>query len=112
MRWAFYNRLREEYPNACTAYGYITNTRIRNGLEKDHAVDTWCTGGNPLAVPLNAIYMQKTVRKRNRQLYKATINKGGKRKLDQAPKMYSAINCLNAWKKKRLHFWMASRREL
>jgi hypothetical protein len=40
MRWAFYNRLKEEHPNAGTAYGYTAkNTRIRNGLEEDHAVD-------------------------------------------------------------------------
>ncbi|MDR1542136.1 MAG: hypothetical protein LBU32_30000 [Clostridiales bacterium] len=43
MRWAFYNRLKEEFPNAGMTYGYITkNTRIRNGLEKDHVVDARC----------------------------------------------------------------------
>ncbi|MDR1538363.1 MAG: HNH endonuclease, partial [Clostridiales bacterium] len=87
MRWAFYNRLKEEYTDAGMTYGYITkNTRIRNGLEKDHAVDERCTGGNPLAIPLDAIYMQKAAGKRNRQIHKATINKGGKRKLNQSPK--------------------------
>ncbi|MDR1537312.1 MAG: hypothetical protein LBU32_04825, partial [Clostridiales bacterium] len=30
--------------------------------------------------------MQKAVRKRNRQIHKATISKGGKRKLNQSPK--------------------------
>ncbi|MDR1536782.1 MAG: hypothetical protein LBU32_02080 [Clostridiales bacterium] len=30
--------------------------------------------------------MQKAVRKRNRQIHKAAINKGGKRKLNQSPK--------------------------
>ncbi|MDR1536690.1 MAG: HNH endonuclease [Clostridiales bacterium] len=87
MRWAFYNRLKEEFPDAGMTYGYITkNTRIRNGLEKDHAVDARCISGNPLAVPLDAIYMQKAAGKRNRQIHKATINKGGKRKLNQSPK--------------------------
>jgi N6-L-threonylcarbamoyladenine synthase len=86
MRWAFYNRLKEEHPNAGTAYGCTAkNTRIRNGLEKDHAVDAGCTGGNPLAAPLEAIYMQKAAGKRNRQLHKATAGKGGKRKLNQSP---------------------------
>jgi N6-L-threonylcarbamoyladenine synthase len=48
MRWAFCNRLKVEYPNAGTAYGYTTkNTRIRNGLEKDHAAGARRTGGNP-----------------------------------------------------------------
>ncbi|MDR1538806.1 MAG: hypothetical protein LBU32_12575 [Clostridiales bacterium] len=36
-----------------TAMTYVytaKNTRIRNGLEKDHAVDARCTGGNPKAI--------------------------------------------------------------
>ncbi|MDR1541811.1 MAG: hypothetical protein LBU32_28285 [Clostridiales bacterium] len=56
-------------------YGYITkNTRIRNGLKKDHAADARCISGNPPAVPLEAIYMQKAAGKRNRQIHKATIS--------------------------------------
>jgi N6-L-threonylcarbamoyladenine synthase len=87
MRWAFYNRLKAEYADAGMTYGYITkNTRIRNGLEKDHAVDARCISGSPLAVPSDVVYMQKAVRKRNRQIHKAAINKGGKRKLNQSPK--------------------------
>jgi hypothetical protein len=87
MRWAFYSRLKEKHPDAGTAYGYTAkNTRIRNGLEKDHAVDARCTGGSPLAVPSDAIYMQKAAGKRNRQLHKAAVSKGGKRKLNQSPK--------------------------
>ncbi|MDR1538895.1 MAG: hypothetical protein LBU32_13040 [Clostridiales bacterium] len=87
MRWAFYNRLKEKHPDAGTAYGYTAkNTRIRNGLEKNHAVDARCTCGNPESIPLDAVYMQKAAGKRNRQIHKATINKGGKRKLNQSPK--------------------------
>ncbi|MDR1537128.1 MAG: hypothetical protein LBU32_03875 [Clostridiales bacterium] len=37
-------------------------------------------------MPLDAIYMQKAAGKRNRQIHKATVNKGGKRKLNQSPK--------------------------
>jgi N6-L-threonylcarbamoyladenine synthase len=55
-------------------------------LEKDHAAGARCTGGNPLAIPLDEIYMQKAAGKRNRQIHKATINKCGKRKLNQSPK--------------------------
>ncbi|MDR1539551.1 MAG: hypothetical protein LBU32_16435 [Clostridiales bacterium] len=55
-------------------------------MEKDHAAGARCTGGNPLAVPLDAIYMQKAAGKRNRQIHKAAINKGGKRNLNQSPK--------------------------
>ncbi|MDR1542091.1 MAG: hypothetical protein LBU32_29765 [Clostridiales bacterium] len=86
MRWAFYNRLKEECADAGIARGYTAkNTRIRNGLEKVHAADARCTCGNPLAVPLDSIYTQKAVRKRSRQLHKATISKCGKRKLNQSP---------------------------
>ncbi|MDR1539429.1 MAG: hypothetical protein LBU32_15810 [Clostridiales bacterium] len=87
MRWAFYNRLKEEYTDAGMTYGYTAkNTRIRNGLEKGHAAGARCTGGNPKSIPSDAIYMQKAAGKRNRQIHKATINKGGKRKLNQSPK--------------------------
>jgi N6-L-threonylcarbamoyladenine synthase len=56
MRWAFYNRLKEEYTDAGTAYGYTAkNTRIRNGLEKDHAAGAICTGGNTKSIPLDAV---------------------------------------------------------
>jgi N6-L-threonylcarbamoyladenine synthase len=55
-------------------------------LEKDHAVDARCTGGNPESIPLDAIYTQRAAGKRNRQIHKAAINKGGKRKLNQSPK--------------------------
>ena len=40
MRWAFYDRLKEIYPDVSLSYGYITkNTRIRYGLPKDHCID-------------------------------------------------------------------------
>ncbi|MDR1536484.1 MAG: hypothetical protein LBU32_00515 [Clostridiales bacterium] len=87
MRWAFYSGLKEEYADAGAACGYTAkNTRIRNGLEKDHAVGARCTGGNPKSIPLDAIYMQKAAGRRNRQIHKAAVNKGGKRKLNQSPK--------------------------
>jgi hypothetical protein len=57
MRWAFYGGPKEKHPNAGAAYGCAAkNTRIRNGLEKDHAVDARCIGGNPKSIPLDAIY--------------------------------------------------------
>ncbi len=51
MRWTFYNRLKELYPylEVKNTYGYITkNTRIRNGLQKSHAVDALCIAGHPM----------------------------------------------------------------
>ena len=85
MRWTFYNRLKELYPNVSNTYGYITkNTRIINGLPKEHYVDARCISGNPLAKPLDCAYYQRKVRCHNRQIHKAKILKGGKKRPNQA----------------------------
>lgn len=87
MQWTFYKRLKEEHPNVNMTFGYITkNTRIQNGLEKSHRVDARCISGNPLAKPPDCYYYSKAVRRHNRQIHKMSIPKGGKRKLNQAPK--------------------------
>ena len=86
MRWSFYNRLKEIYPNVFMTYGYITkDTRIKNNLPKDHYIDARCISGNPSAEPLGYYFYQKKVRCHNRQIHKANILKGGKKKLNQAP---------------------------
>ena len=87
MRWAFYNRLKNIYASVGFTYGYLTkNTRIRAGLTKGHALDARCISGNPVSAPSDTWYLRKAVRTRNRQIHKATIGKGGYRKLNQAPK--------------------------
>lgn len=86
MRWAFYNKLNEIYPNVNLTYGYITkNTRIENSLPKDHYIDARCISGNTKAVSDGIVYYQKKVRCHNRQIHKNTILKGGNRKRNQAP---------------------------
>ena len=85
MRWSFYNRLKEIYSNVFMTYGYITkDTRIKNNLPKDHYIDARCISGNPNAEPLGYYFYQKKVRCHNRQIHKANILKGGKKKLNQA----------------------------
>lgn len=85
MRWAFYNRLKEIYPNVSLTYGYITkNTRIENNLPKEHYIDARCISGHPLAKTLGYVYYQKKVRCHNRQIHKYKINTGGTRKRNQA----------------------------
>ena len=87
MRWAAYSRLKAIYPDVSMTYGYITkNNRIENGLEKDHCVDARCISGHPSAKPLDCWFLQKAVRRHNRQIHKLTILKGGYRKANQAPK--------------------------
>lgn len=86
MRWAFYNKLRAMYPYVNLTYGYITkNTRIQNNLPKGHRTDALCISENPTVKRLNDWYYIKKVRCHNRQIHKANILKGGKKKLNQAP---------------------------
>ena len=86
MRWAFYNQLKELYPDVSLTYGYLTkNIRIRNGLQKTHCVDARCISGHPQAEPLGYYFYQKKVRCHNRQMHKNAIVKGGRRKRNQAP---------------------------
>ena len=87
MRWALYDELRTTYDNVSMAYGYITkNTRIRNGLPKEHRVDARCISDNPTATPPDEWFLQRKVRRHNRQLHKMTIGKGSYRRNNQAPK--------------------------
>ena len=87
MRWTFYERLKQIYPDVRTTFGYITkNIRIKNSLPKEHYVDARCISENPNAKPLDCYFYQKKVRCHNRQLHKLTILKGGYRKVNQAPK--------------------------
>lgn len=85
MRWAFYNRLKEVYPDVSRTYGYITkNVRIRNNLPKEHCIDARCISRNPGAASDGTVYYQKKVRCHNRQIHKMTIGKGSYRKRNQA----------------------------
>ena len=86
MRWAFYNKLKEMYPNVKLTYGYITkNTRIENELPKEHYIDARCISGNPKAVSDGVVYCQRKVRCHNRQIYKKNTLKGGVKRLNQSP---------------------------
>lgn len=90
MRWAFYNRLREEHPDKAVSstFGYITkNTRIQHKLPKTHAVDARCISGHATAAPLPHLFFQKKVRCHNRQLHKMNPSKGGYRKINQSTRV-------------------------
>lgn len=85
MRWAFYNKLKDLYPDVSMTYGYITkNTRIQNNLPKEKYIDARCITGYPITKPLGYYYYQKKVRCHNRQIHKAKILKGGIKKRNQA----------------------------
>ena len=102
MRWAFYNKLKENYKNVNLTYGYITkNTRIENKLPKEHFIDARCISGNPNTKSSGAVFYYKKVRCHNRQIHKFKINKGGTRKLNQAPyvvkgfRLFDKVTCQN-----------------
>ena len=85
MRWNVYDRLKKTYGNVELTYGYKTkNTRIKNGLPKDHFIDARCISGNPKAVSDGIVFYQKKVRCHNRKIHMAKIYKGGIRKNNHA----------------------------
>ena len=84
MRWAFYNELKHRYQNVSMTFGYITkNVRIKNNLPKDHYIDARCISGHPLAKPNGIVYYAKKIRRHNRQIFKSTTFKNGRRKRNQ-----------------------------
>ncbi len=86
MRWAFYNKLKEKYPDVSLTYGYKTkNKRIELGLDKTHYNDAYCIANNLKAKKLDVYYYYKKVRCHNRHIHKANYLKGGIKKNNQAP---------------------------
>ncbi len=89
MRKRLLERLKARYPDkhVCSTYGYITKYhREKAKLKKTHMVDARCIAKAPNAAPADETYAIKPIRRHNRQIHKATISKGGYRKLNQAPK--------------------------
>ncbi len=81
-------RLKATYPEVEIAitYGYITKfERDTRGIAKSHCADAFCIAGNFEAKRLGAYIFYKQTRRHNRKIHKLTINKGGKRKFNQAP---------------------------
>ena len=92
MRWVVYEKTKQEFENVHLTYGYITkNTRIQNGIVKTHAADARCISGNPTASPLPFYYLQRQIRRHNRQIHKAKILKSGKKKANQSPYMVNGF---------------------
>lgn len=112
MRWTFFERLKQMYPNVSMTYGYITkNTRIDNGLPKEHYVDARYISGNPQAKPLGYYFYQKKVRCQNRQIHKANILKDGKKKLNQAPFMVKGFRLFDLVEYQKELFYVFARRK-
>jgi N6-L-threonylcarbamoyladenine synthase len=114
MRWAFYNKLKEIYPNVHMTYGYITkNTRIKHNLIKEHYIDARCISDYPEAIhPWNktVVYYQKKVRRHNRQIHKMSILKGGYRKRNQAEYLVKGYRLFDKVQYLRKEYFVFGRR--
>ena len=111
MRWAVYDKAKQEFKNVHLTYGYITkNTRIHNDVVKTHAADARCISGNPTASPLPFCYMQKQIRRHNRQIHKVNILKGGKKKANQSPYMVKGFRLFDKVKYNGIECFVYGRR--
>lgn len=81
MRWAVYERAKEEFGNVHLTYGYITkHTRIENEIVKTHAADAFCIAKNVHAMRLSSFFMCRCVPRHTRALQVVTPKKGGIRR--------------------------------
>ena len=81
MRWAVYERAKEEFGNVHLTYGYITkHTRIENEIVKTHAADAFCIAKNVHAMRLSSFFMCRCVPRHTRILHVANPKKGGIRR--------------------------------
>ena len=85
MRKTLMVRLKELFPNIIieeTTGAKTKMLREASGLPKSHVNDARCIAGHPMVKPVQENII-KPVRRHNRQIHKATIGKGGYRKLNQ-----------------------------
>ena len=103
MRKTLMERLRNMFPSIeiKETMGYITKYwRERKNIEKSHTSDAFVIAKNLDAERLNKSLLIIPKRQHNRQIHKCTINKGGKRKLNQTPKyvfgykLFDRVLCL------------------
>ena len=81
MRWAVYERAKEEFGNVHLTYGYITkHSRIENEIVKTHAADAFCIAKNVHAMRLSSFFMCRCVPRHTRALHVANPKKGGIRR--------------------------------
>lgn len=81
MRWAVYERAKEEFENVHLTYGYITkHTRIENGIAKTHAADAFCIAKNVNAMRLSSFFMFRCVPRHTRTLHVVNPKNGGIRR--------------------------------
>ena len=86
MKWRLYDELKAKYPDVSMTFGYITKyDRIRNGICKSHVSDAFVISKNLGAKMLSCYYLVRKTRRHNRQIHKAKLLKGGRKRMNQAP---------------------------
>lgn len=112
MRKTLLLRLRQIYPNVQETFGYITkNTRIENGLPKEHYVDARCISGSPLAKPLGHYFYQKYIRRQNRKMTKDKFIKGGIKKNNQLTGSVFGFDLFDAVEYQKKKYFVFGRRK-
>ena len=100
MRKALFIRLNEEIGSEIPCYetyGYITkHTRTNTCLPKEHVIDARCISGNPCACSDGNYLIIRKLRANNRQLHRATILRGGKRRNNQAPREVKGFRLMDS----------------
>lgn len=86
MRWAVWDKVKAIGIPCHMTFGYFTaRQREAYNVEKTHTSDARCISGHGNLKALEESYLVRKVRCHNRQIHKLTINRGGKRKNNQAP---------------------------
>lgn len=112
MKWKLYEKLKAIYGDRLhMTFGSVTaSRRSKAGLEKSHINDARCISGHPYAEPAEEHFYQKKIRRHNRQIHKATINKGGVRKRNQAPYEVKGFRLFDKVRAKSKEWYIHGRR--
>lgn len=112
MRKTLVAMLREQLDiSVQETYGFITKShREQNGIEKSHRADARCIARGWSTVPCAEYYQSKAIRHHNRQIYKATIGKGGVRKRNQAPYLVKGFRLFDKVKYQNIECFITGRR--
>ena len=81
MRWAVYNKAKDEFNNVHLTFGYITKyIRIENSIGKTHCADAFCISKNIKAQRLDYYLKFRCLQRHTRILHVCNPKKGGKRR--------------------------------
>lgn len=81
MRWAVYNKAKDEFNNVHLTFGYITKyIRIENSIGKTHCADAFCISRNVKALRLGSYLKCRCFARHTRALHVCNPKKGGIRR--------------------------------